>query len=109
MALYLYIKRCEQRQELLSVFQDLEITGDNDVFKNGTVWNIDSLAIWANNDDGTFQLDAFAKKDITCNSQMVEFDDFRHMGDSLLEVGNFFEMRAQFDQGSTTESCRIHD
>ena len=45
MILYLYIKRCEQRQKLLSVFQYLEITCDNDVFEDGTVWNIDSLAI----------------------------------------------------------------
>lgn len=109
MALYLYIKRCEQRQELLSVFQDLEITGDNDVFKNGTVWNIDSLAIGTNDDHCAFQLDAFTKKDVTCNGQMIEFNDFRHMGNSLLEVRDFLEMRAQFDQWSTTESCRVHD
>lgn len=54
-----------------SVLEDLEITGDDDVLEDGAVWNVDLLALGADDDDGALQGDVLAEEDVTGDGEVV--------------------------------------
>lgn len=41
------------------MFQDLQITSNDNIFQYGAVWNIDFMTVGANDDDSTPQSDIF--------------------------------------------------
>jgi hypothetical protein len=68
------------------VVDDRQVAGDQLVLQAGAVGNGDLVALVGDNDAGTGESDALAKRDVTRDSQVVELGDVRDRLESLLKV-----------------------
>lgn len=80
------------------MLQNAQVTGDDDVLQDGAIWNVNRVGVIDNNDNGTLQSDVSTKLDVTSNGQVVQLQNLGHVRDSLLEVIDLLEVRAQLDQ-----------
>lgn len=80
------------------MLQDTQGTGNHNVLQDRTIWNIDGLTLIDNDNHSSLQSDVSAQVDITSNSQVVQLQNLRHVRNSLLEVIDLLEVRAQLDQ-----------
>lgn len=80
------------------MLQNAQVSSDDNIFQDCSVWNVNGLTIVDNNDDSALQGDISAKVDVTCDGQVVQLQDLWHVRDSLLEVVDLLEIRAQLDQ-----------
>ena len=82
-----------------SVIYYSQVTRDNFILKNGSIRYVDALPMIGNDNDGAFQNYVSPERDVSRNSQVVEFNDVGNGSEPGLKVLVFLEMLcAQLDQ-----------
>lgn len=74
------------------MLQNAHITSDDNILQHRAVRNVDGFTLVDNNNDSALQRHISAEVNVTCDGQVIQFQDLRHMWDSLLEVVHLFEV-----------------
>jgi hypothetical protein len=90
------------------VLEKTEGTLDDDVLKDGTRRNVDSLALSGHDNDGALADDATAEVNGTGDGQVVKLKDFGDRRDARLEGRDLLEIVAELDEGSRAEAVGVH-
>lgn len=90
------------------MLQNAQVSSDDNIFQDCSVWNVNGLTVVDNDDDSTLQGDISAKVNVTSDGQVVQLQDLWHVWDPLLEVVDLLEIRTQLDQWvGETVSCWV--
>lgn len=80
------------------MLQDAQIAGNDSILQDRAIWNVNGLSVVNNDDNSSLQGDVSAKTDVTGDGQVIQLQNLRHVRNSLLEVVDLLEVRAQLDQ-----------
>lgn len=97
------------KDETPLVLQDPQASLNNTVLENRARRDVYCAALRSHNDDSTLQGDVATQVDGTGDGQVVQLDDARNAGDTLLEVRNLLEVGTELDHGHTTEAVGVHE
>ena len=78
-----------QRQQLWSIVQDPEVSGDDLVLEDGALGDVDDLVLVGDDDDFSAQRDVLAERHVARHGEVVQVDQVRyalHAGEELAHL-----------------------
>ena len=91
------------------MLQNAQATLYHTVLQYGSRRNVYCAALRRNNDHSALQGDVATQVDGTSDGQMVQLDDARNAGNTLLEVRDLLEVGSQLDHGHPPKAVGVHD